>query len=201
MHSRRDLLAGLAALPLGARPFAATAPTPARQLIRAARAQIGVTTGYDPAYVRLDYPGGDVPRETGVCIDVIIRAYREASGFDFQRAIHEDMAASFDAYPKSWGLNRPDRNIDHRRVPNLETWLTRHGHERAPTHWRPGDLLTCRVPGNLPHIGLITDRRGVSGDWLAVHNIGRGAREEALIGRWSGARRFRFLPDAAMRAE
>ncbi|MBW8367113.1 MAG: DUF1287 domain-containing protein, partial [Arenimonas sp.] len=97
------------------------------QLLEAAHAQVGVTRFYDGSYVRLAYPGGDVPADRGVCTDVVIRALR-ATGLDLQQAVHEDMRRDFAAYPALWGLRRPDRNIDHRRVPNLETWLRRAGH-------------------------------------------------------------------------
>jgi uncharacterized protein YijF (DUF1287 family) len=95
-------------------------------IVEAARSQIGVTVSYDPSYQKLDYPGGDVPKETGVCSDVIVRALRK-QGIDLQKQIHEDMAANFEAYPKNWGLKKPDRNIDHRRVPNLMTYFKRKG--------------------------------------------------------------------------
>ncbi len=163
-------------------------------LLTAARAQIGVTVLYDPAYVRLTYPNGDVPQDRGVCIDVAIRAFRDAFEFDFQKAIHEDMRANFGKYPKIWGLTRTDRNIDHRRVPNVETWLRRHGHELDPDNWMPGDLITCRVGGSLPHIGVISDRRGFNGKWKAIHNIGLGTLEDSRIWAYGQQRRFRFLP-------
>ena len=95
------------------------------RLVDAAREQIGVTTLYDPTYVRLGYPGGDVAPERGVCTDVIVRAYRRAFGLDLQRLVHEDMAANFAAYPKTWGLKATDRNIDHRRVANLAAFFSR----------------------------------------------------------------------------
>ncbi len=121
----------------------ATAPTP--PWVAAARKQIGVTLVYDPAYVRLPYPGGDVPQERGVCTDVVIRALRP-QGLDLQKAVHEDMRAHFGLYPKKWGLRAPDRNIDHRRVPNLQTWFARQGWSLRPTReassYRPGDLVT-----------------------------------------------------------
>ncbi len=166
----------------------------AARLISHARDQIGVTTLYDPAYVRLSYPGGDVPRDRGVCIDVIIRAYREAFDFDFQQHVHEDMAANFDVYPKIWGLNRTDRNIDHRRVPNVETWLSRRDHELAPTDWQPGDIMTCRVDGRLPHIGIISSQKDRARRYKAIHNIGLGTLEDSRIWAYSHKRRFRFLP-------
>ena len=194
--TRRSAFLGLTALPLAPSIWAGTA---ARQinLIQSARQQIGVTTLYDPAYVRLAYPGGDVPQDRGVCIDVVIRAYRKAFDFDFQEVIHDDMASHFGAYPKIWGLSRTDRNIDHRRVPNIETWLVRHGHEIHDTNWQPGDIMTCRVGGNLPHMGIISDRKDRSGRYKAIHNIGLGTREDSRIWNYDRERRFRFLPSAA----
>lgn len=168
--------------------------TEAASLIIHARQQIGMTTTYDPAYVALDYPGGDVPRDRGVCIDVIIRAYRDAFDFDFQEQVHKDMVANFDVYPKRWGLTRTDRNIDHRRVPNVETWLQRRGHELSPTDWQPGDLMTCRVGGSLPHIGILSSKKDRRGRWKAVHNIGLGTLEDSRIWNYGDRRRFRFLP-------
>lgn len=191
--SRRDCLVGLFAVPL-VPEVAARHETKAAKLIVKARTQIGVTTSYDAAYVALDYPGGDVPRDRGVCIDVIIRAYREAFAFDFQKSVHEDMAANFGAYPKRWGLTRTDRNIDHRRVPNVETWLQRHGHELPARDWQPGDLITCRVGGSLPHIGILSSRRDRLGRWKAIHNIGLGTLEDSRIWAYGDQRRFRFLP-------
>lgn len=163
-------------------------------VVRAARKQIGVTKLYDPAYVRLDYPDGDVPLDRGVCIDVIIRAYRDAFNFDFQKEIHEDMARNFSAYPTIWGLARTDRNIDHRRVPNLETWLVRHGYEQPASNWQPGDLMTCRVGGSLPHIGILGSQSSRNGNLLAIHNIGLGTLEDTRIWNYGKQRRFRFLP-------
>ena len=191
--TRRSCLHGLFAFPL-IPSIAARGETRAARLITEARTQIGVTTSYDAAYVALDYPGGDVPRETGVCIDVIIRAYREAFDFDFQQHVHEDMRANFGLYPRIWGLSSTDRNIDHRRVPNIETWLQRHGHELPPKDWQPGDLMTCRVGGTLPHIGILSSRKLPGGRWKAIHNIGLGALEDSRIWAYGNRRRFRFLP-------
>jgi uncharacterized protein len=169
----------------------------ASALVEAARAQIGVTLLYDPAYVRLDYPMGDVPPERGVCTDVVIRAYR-SQGLDLQQALHEDMRAHFDAYPPLWGLKRPDRNIDHRRVPNLETWLRRQGAERRVSakadDYAPGDLVSWRLPGNLPHIGVVSDRRSAEGRPLVIHNIGAGTQEEDVLFAWAITGWFRFAP-------
>lgn len=194
MLTRRAATLGLLALPLGAAEAGRAHPPWPQRLIRAARKQIGVTRYYDPAYVGLDYPGGDVPEDRGVCIDVIIRAYRDAFDFDFQRAIHNDMRSNFSAYPDRWGLTRPDRNIDHRRVPNMETWLSRRDHDRTDKDWEPGDLVTCLVDSSLPHIVVVSDRRGRDGQYKVIHNIGAGAREESLFGRYDNERRFRFHP-------
>ncbi|MEM7672121.1 MAG: DUF1287 domain-containing protein [Verrucomicrobiota bacterium] len=190
---RRSCLTGLFNLPF-LPGIAARHETKAARLIVQARTQIGVTTFYDAAYVALDYPRGDIPRDRGVCIDVIIRAYRDAFDFDFQKHIHEDMSAHFEAYPKRWGLRRTDRNIDHRRVPNVETWLERYGHELPAQNWQPGDLITCRVGGRLPHIGILSSQRDRAGRWKAIHNIGLGTLEDSRIWAYGEKRRFRFLP-------
>ena len=127
---------------------------------------------------------------------MIIRAYRDAFDFDLQKAMHEDMVAHFDAYPGIWGLTRPDKNIDHRRVPNIETFLKRGGFELPVGDWQPGDLISCRVGRNLPHIGIVSFRTSRNGAPLVIHNIGRGTREESVIGLYKNERRFRFLPSA-----
>lgn len=202
MLSRRAVLAGGAALALGACGESAAQVRPAqsraRALIAAARRQLGVTLAYDPAYTQLAYPGGDVDRAKGVCTDVVIRAYRDAFGVDLQQAVHEDMAARFSAYPRRWGLRRPDRNIDHRRVPNLETFWTRTG-ARLPVparaaEWQPGDLFTMLIDDRLPHVGIVSDRLADSGNPLVIHNIGGGAREEdsLLAHRLTGRFRWRL---------
>src|SRR5437763_3915881 len=117
-----------------------------KTIASAALAQVGVTTAYDPAYAHLRYPGGDVPRDRGVCSDVVVRAFR-AAGVDLQVAVHEDMAAHFAAYPKMWGLGHPDKNIDHRRVPNLMTYFTRRGKSLAlDAPFAPGDVVAWRLP-------------------------------------------------------
>lgn len=175
--------------------LASTTHVDASPLVDSARAQIGVTVVYDPAYVRLDYPLGDVPADRGVCTDVVIRAYRTL-GLDLQQAVHEDMRAEFGAYPALWGLSRPDRNIDHRRVPNLETWLRRQGAELEASDrsedYQPGDLVSWRLPGNLPHIGIVSERRGAEGRPLVIHNIGAGTQEEDVLFAWPMTARFRL---------
>ncbi|MEO1029677.1 MAG: DUF1287 domain-containing protein [Pseudomonadota bacterium] len=194
-YSRRTVLAGLPvwfSTPL-IEPLAPKGLLPEVQLVRAARSQIGVTTSYDGAYQSISYPGGDVPIETGVCIDVVIRAYRAAFGVDFQKLIHEDMRANFSAYPRIWGLTRTDRNIDHRRVPNVETYLKRRGFELPANDWKPGDIISMRLGNRLPHIAILSSKRDRQGRPLGVHNIGAGTREEPVLGRFDDERRFRFL--------
>jgi uncharacterized protein YijF (DUF1287 family) len=181
--------------------YAETAPDWTDKLLRAAREQIGVTTSYDPAYVTLDYPGGDIPRETGVCTDVIIRAYRDAFEVDLQALVHTDMKANFASYPKTWGLTRADRNIDHRRVPNLERYFTRQGLKReAPGRredWQAGDLVTMRLGGHLPHIAIFSGHDPLTDRALYIHNIGGGTREEEIRTDYDSPMRFRFPPPDA----
>jgi uncharacterized protein len=165
-------------------------------LVAAAREQIAVTVHYDPSYRRIGYPNGDVPPDRGVCTDVVIRAYRR-NGVDLQTAVHEDMRASFAKYPKIWGLARPDPNIDHRRVPNLQTFFTRHGEVVAPGGaYRPGDIVTWRLPGGAPHIGIVSDRKSRAGTPLVIHNIGRGTLEEDVLHAFTITGHFRYPPPA-----
>lgn len=191
---RRTLLLGATAGLFGCRPAAAE-PTRAARLIAAARRQVGVTLRYDPAYTSLAFPNGDVPREKGVCTDVLIRAYRDAFAVDLQALVNADMRKAFALYPRKWGLRGPDRNIDHRRVPNLQTWLRRQGAAlpipQGGWGWQPGDIFTSLVGGSFTHIGLVTDRRGPRG-WLILHNIGAGAREEDALLDWPITGRFRW---------
>jgi uncharacterized protein YijF (DUF1287 family) len=157
----------------------------AAQLIKAARSQIGVTVQYDPSYSALPFPNGDVPRDKGVCTDVVIRAYRDAFGVDLQALVNADMKANFSLYPKIWGLSRTDKNIDHRRVPNLRVFLERQGAALPittnPVHWKPGDIFTSIIDRRLPHIGIVSDRRASNGNPLAIHNIGAGTREDDVL--------------------
>lgn len=179
MLSRRQMLFGAAALSfsqISSRHVAAEVALPLKRLVRAAERQIGVTVFYDNAYRAMSYPRGDVPRDRGVCSDVVIRAYRDGLGVDLQRLVHEDMVADFAAYPRNWGLSRPDRNIDHRRVPNLMVFLTRQG-GRLPqgTAYDTGDIVTQMVGGRLPHVVLVSGER-VAGTQRrkVIHNIGGG---------------------------
>jgi uncharacterized protein YijF (DUF1287 family) len=197
--------AALVALLLACGPAWGQAADAVGKVLSAAHRQVGVTRHYDGSYVRLAYPGGDVPADRGVCTDVVIRALR-AAGIDLQQAVHEDMRRDFAAYPRLWGLSRPDRNIDHRRVPNLETWLRRAGHalpvSADATAYRPGDLVSWRLPGGLPHIGIVSDRRapGGSGRLMVVHNIGAGTRVEDVLLAWPPVGHFRvFRSDADAR--
>ncbi len=167
---------------------------PPVKFIQAARSQIGVTTGYDGSYAALSYPGGDINIANGVCVDVVVRAYRDAYGIDLQQVVHEDMKRAFQAYPNIWGLTRPDANIDHRRVPNIETWLSRQNAERTPHNWQPGDIISMRLPGNLPHMGIISDRKSSSGRWLVIHNIGNRVIEGDIIDRFDQQKRYRYIP-------
>ena len=133
---------------------------------------------YDPSYYRMDYPGGDVPAGSGVCTDVIIRAYRKVS-IDLQKEVHLDMKAHFKRYPKIWGMRRPDTNIDHRRVPNLMVFFKRRGTVKKisnnPADYSPGDIVCWRLPGGRQHIGLVVNRRSKdSKRFMVVHNIGAG---------------------------
>lgn len=167
-------------------PSGALASTSATGLVAAARSQVGVTLSYDPRYERLAYPGGDVPLERGVCTDVIVRAYRKL-GADLQVLVHQDMKQAWAIYQKQgrWQMKAPDRNIDHRRVPNLATYFARHGTSlpvsKDGRDYRAGDIVTWRLPGNLTHIGIVSDRQVAGGVPLMIHNIGAGTQEENML--------------------
>jgi uncharacterized protein YijF (DUF1287 family) len=177
--------------------FTTVVASPPADFLRAARAQVGVTVRYDAAYTQLNYPGGDVPMERGVCTDVIVRAMRKV-GIDLQKELHEDMKNSFNAYPKRWGLKAPDRNIDHRRVPNLARFFERQGKKLAVTkvaeNYRAGDMVTCTVPPNLPHIMIVSDRFSKEDPTrpLIIHNIGQGAQEEDRLFEFELTGHFRW---------
>ncbi len=136
------------------------------------------TVTYDPSYFNISYPNGDVPSGKGVCSDVIIRAYRKL-GIDLQKEVHEDMASNFAKYPKKWGLTHTDKNIDHRRVPNLMVFFTRHGQVKAitdnPKDYLPGEIVCWNLGGGITHIGLVVNKKSAdSKRYLMVHNIGGG---------------------------
>jgi len=154
-------------------------------LVSAARQQTRSAVVYDGTYTRIGYPMGDVPLNRGVCTDVVIRAYR-AIGIDLQVLIHEDMSAHFGLYPRLWGLSQADTNIDHRRVPNIQRFLERAKAKvdsgGSGVKYLPGDLVTWMLPGNLPHIGIVSDQLAAdSGRPLIIHNIGAGPAEEDML--------------------
>ena len=174
----------------------------ADQLVAAAKTQIGVTVLYDPRYEKLAYPGGDVPIERGVCTDVVIRAYRKL-GIDLQQLVHQDMSKSWSAYPKLWQLKRPDRNIDHRRVPNLQTYFGRHGTTLPATSngsdYKAGDIVTWMVPPRLPHIGIVAAEKSFTGVPLVIHNIGSGTKMEDILFSFPITGHYRYQAPAAAR--
>ena len=165
------------------------------RFVAAAIAQTRTQVTYDGSYRRIPYPGGDVPETIGVCTDVVIRAYRRI-GVDLQVSVHEDMTRAFAVYPRLWGMSRPDPNIDHRRVPNLQTFFRRAGAQlpiaRDPASYRAGDLVTWMLPGNLPHIGVVIDQHASAGTLLLVHNIGRGPEIEDVLFRYPITGHYRY---------
>ena len=151
---------------------------------------------YDSRYLRIDYPDGDIPADKGVCTDVVIRAYRKL-GIDLQKEVHEDMASNFDKYPKNWGLSRPDKNIDHRRVPNLMTFFSRHGTVKQisshPNDYQPGDIVCWDLGGGITHIGIVSGKKSAEGQRnLIVHNIGAGQVLEDCLFRFKIIGHYRY---------
>jgi len=151
---------------------------------------------YDPKYVSIPYPNGDVPKDKGVCTDVVIRSYRKL-GIDLQKEVHEDMKKNFSLYPKTWGLRTTDTNIDHRRVPNLQVFFTRKGKSLGvsdnASDYKTGDLITWMINGKLPHIGIVTNRKSADGKRnLIVHNVGAGQVLEDCLFRYEITGRYRF---------
>lgn len=179
---KRTLLVLFLATALAGAALADRSPRTGALLARAAARQVGVTTLYDPSYVRLAYPNGDVPMERGVCADVIIRAFR-ALGVDLQVEVHQDMKKAFSAYPRNWGLRSPDRNIDHRRVPNLMKYFDRKGKSLSlESAYEPGDVVAWRLPQGLHHIGVMAEERVPGTDrFFVIHNIGAGTRREDIL--------------------
>jgi uncharacterized protein YijF (DUF1287 family) len=174
----------------------------AEDLVVAARAQLGVTVRYDPSYQRLAYPGGDVPLDRGVCTDVVIRAYRRI-GIDLQEKVHKDMRLAWREYPhpEKWGLKSTDTNIDHRRVPNLDTFFRRHGTSLpltgGPAEFHPGDIVVWMLPVGLPHIGIVSDRMSPAGRPLVIHNIASGVKMDDVLFAFTITGHYRYLPSAA----
>jgi uncharacterized protein YijF (DUF1287 family) len=176
-----------------------------QQLVVAAIERTTHHVRYEPAYVRIPYPNGDVPSDTGVCTDEIIRIYR-AVGIDLQKEVHEDMQANFWSYPTHlrWQLVHTDTNIDHRRVPNLMVFFSRKGEKLAITSnaadYAPGDLVTWDLGGNVPHIGMVVDRRSTASDrYMIVHNIGSGPKMEDVLFNWKITGHYRYFGPKAAR--
>jgi uncharacterized protein YijF (DUF1287 family) len=179
------------------RPLPNDAPPALKHMIEGAIEQTGQTFYYDPAYVQIDYPGGDVPLERGVCTDVVIRAFRKGD-VDLQKDVHEDMKLAFAAYPTKWGLAKPDANIDHRRVPNLRTYFERKGKALPVTErahdYQPGDVVSWDLGGGVDHIGIVTNLWSPETEtYLIAHNIGGGARIENVLFSWHITGHYRFF--------
>jgi uncharacterized protein len=180
-----------------AQPLPPTAPTQLKQFLDAAIEQSKVTTGYDPSYVKLDYPNGDVSSDTGVCADVLVRAFRKV-GIDLQKEVHEDMTRAWSAYPRKWGARGTDANIDHRRVLNLTTWFGRQGKSLAITDERddylPGDIVAWELSPGVEHIGILTNLASEPAKhFLIVHNIGAGVRIEDGLLSWKIIGHYRYF--------
>jgi uncharacterized protein YijF (DUF1287 family) len=169
-----------------------------RRLVAAAIERTHHSVRYVSEYVRIPYPGGDVPADTGVCTDEIIRSYRGV-GVDLQKEVHEDMVQNFAAYPnkRRWLLAHPDANIDHRRVPNLMVFFQRKGESLPITNraedYVPGDLVTWDLGGNVPHIGIVVDQKAGSGRFMMVHNIGAGPKMEDVVFNWKITGHYRYF--------
>jgi uncharacterized protein len=168
-----------------------------KPVVEGAIEQTRYTFGYDASYVKIDYPGGDLPRETGVCADVIVRAFRKG-GVDLQKEVHEDMRRNFSSYPRKWGLVKPDTNIDHRRVPNLMTYFKRMRKALEisddPKNYLPGDVVAWDLGNGLLHIGIVTNIKTQAGQNPGiVHNIGAGARLEDVLFSWRIIGHYRYF--------
>jgi len=165
-------------------------------LVSAAKDRLKHFVIYDGSYQTIAYPNGDVNKNKGVCSDVIIRSYRRLS-IDLQKLVHEDMSQFFSVYPKTWGLSKPDSNIDHRRVPNLETFFKRHGKSlkisKNPKDYQPGDIVTWRID-NLPHIGIVSDQpSSIDKDrYQIIHNIGWGPKQQDMLFDYKIVGHFRY---------
>lgn len=183
--------------PPATKPLPTDASPQLKQLVEAAIEQSKVTTGYDPAWVKIDYPNGDVPAETGVCSDVVVRAFRRA-GISLQKEVHEDMVRAWSEYPKKWAASGTDTNIDHRRVLNLMTWFKRRGKSLPVTNDRsdylPGDVVAWDLNEGLEHIGILTNLSSEPEQhYLIVHNIGAGARVEDVLMTWKIVGHYRYF--------
>ncbi len=175
----------------------------AMDLVKAAKERTNHHVTYDGKYRSIPYPMGDVPDGIGVCTDVVIRAYRKL-GIDLQQLVHEDMQAHFAAYPNNWGLHKPDANIDHRRVQNLQTFLARHGTvlpvSLKASDYVAGDLVTWTIANHLPHIGIVTDQFALGTNQpLIVHNIGKGPQQEDILFAFPITGHYRYGQHSATR--
>ncbi len=171
------------------------------KLVRAAIDRTGHNVKYDGAYYSIDYPGGDVPADIGVCTDVLIRSYRTV-GVDLQEELHKDIIENFNSYPSAriWGLSKPDTNIDHRRVPNLQIFFMRKGKKLPITddasNYRAGEIVTWMLPGNIPHVGIVTDQMSADNERpLIVHNIGAGPRLEDMLFDFEISGHYKYVPE------
>ena len=184
-------------------PSSVTRPLPPKsspqlkQFIDGAVEQSKVTTGYDPSYVKLDYPNGDVASDTGVCSDVVVRAFRKA-GIDLQKEVHEDMKLAWAEYPRKWGARGTDTSIDHRRVLNLTTYFDRRNKSLPISNNRadylPGDLVAWELSDGVEHIGILTNLWSEPDKHcLVVHNIGAGARVEDVLFAWKIIGHYRYF--------
>ena len=179
------------------KPLPADSSPQLKQLIDGAVSQAGITTGYDPSYAKIQYPMGDVPINTGVCSDVLVRAFRK-DGIDLQKEVHEDMKLAWNEYPKRWGLTEPDPNIDHRRVLNLMKYFERAGKSvpitDEPDDYLPGDIVAWDLGGGTYHIGMVTNMLSeTQRECLIVHNIGAGTRVEDVLLNWTIKGHYRFF--------
>ena len=179
-------------------PLESIASEPIRRVLSNAEEQLSLTKGYTQDYFSLPYPNGDPPIETGACTDVIIRGFR-AAGVDLQKELHEDIKSNFNSYPNKWGLQRPDTNIDHRRVPNLQTFFSRKG-KSVPISsnaddYKPGDVVSWDLDGEgMTHIGLVSHLWNERSErYLIIHNIGGGARAEDRLFDWKITGHYRFF--------
>ncbi len=168
-----------------------------QQLVKAAQERTNHVVKYDGSYYSIKYPMGDVPLTQGVCTDLVVRAYRNL-GVDLQQLVHEDMRANFSRYPNRWGLQATDTNIDHRRVPNLQMFFKRHGEElvisESEYEYKPGDLVTWVLPGNLPHIGIVSNQLVDNTNRpKIIHNIGRGPVENDILFKYEITGHYRYL--------
>ena len=170
-------------------------PQKTQKIIQGANQQVGKTLFYDPSYKSIAYPMGDVPIVRGVCTDVVIRALRN-TGIDLQKEIHLDMKSNFKLYPKIWGLKAPDKNIDHRRVPNQKVYFERKGWSVPISYkaknYKPGDIVTWKLNSGRDHTGVITNHTTYLGRPLIVHNIGDGAKIEDILFSWKITGHYRI---------